>query len=208
MIHMMSNEQKQKRKVIAVKGVTRIKGNEFLEEIYQAFKDGYVPAPVGSQWTADSPIFKHNRKMVVLYPEGYEVPEPNGDMSGVPVDEEAAAIAEVDKQILDEIEAEAKAEDEKVEDNQDLSDLLEETKVEEPEVTPEPEVAAPVVEAPEFTQEDPTVAEPEVPVKERIEAETRKVPLLALAEELKIEVPADKKNPAAIKQFLLNATAE
>lgn len=203
MIHMMSNEQKQKRKVILVKGVTRIKGNEFIEELFNAFNEGYVPAPLGAQWTADAPVMKHNRKMVVLYPKGYEVPEPNGDMSGEPVDEEAAAIAEVDKQILDEIEAEMAKED-----NQDLSDLLEDAKDEEPEVTPEPEVAAPVVEAPEFTQEDPTAPAPEAPVKERIEAETRKVPLLALAEELKIEVPADKKNPAAIKQFLLNATAE
>jgi len=184
MIHMMSNEQKQKRKVIEVKGITRIKGNEFLEEVCNAFKEGYVPAPVGAQWTADAPVFKHNRKMVVLYPEGYEVPEPNGDNTKAPLDEEAAVIAEVDNQILAEIEAESKEEDKEV----------------------QPEVK--VTEAPEFTQEDPTLPEKETPVKERIEALTRKVPLLALAEELNIEVPEDKKNPAAIKQFLLTTTAE
>lgn len=41
-------------------------------------------------------------------------------------------------------------------------------------------------------------------IVERIEATSKKKDLLELAKELNIEVPEDKKVPAAIKQFMLN----
>lgn len=180
MQYMMSKEQQSKRKVINVKGVTRVRGNEFIAELFQAFKEGYVPAPEGSQWTADAPVLRHNRKTVYLYPDGYEVPKPS-ITSVVGVDEDKALIADIDKQIQEEIAAE-------------MAD----------------EVGAETVVTEEDTvvdsEAESTIVTPST--KERIEELTKKQPLLDLAKELDIEVPADKKNPAAIKQFLLNTLAE
>ena len=171
MVHMMSNEQKDKRKVITVRGVTRIRNNDFLNELFAAFEEGYRPAPKGAEWTADAPIFKNNRKTVTLYPKGYEVPKPNGTII-----KEKDEMAESNAALISELEEEAKLEGDS-------------------RVTSEP-------------QDETEPLGKKLTVKERIVAETRKVPLLTLAKELSIEIPEDKKNPAAIKQFLLNATAE
>jgi hypothetical protein len=170
MQYMMSKEQQSKRKVINVKGVTRIKGNQFIEELFQAFEEGYVPAPQGSQWTSDAPVLRHNRKTVALYPKGYEVPKPS-ITSTTGADEDKALIADIDKQIQEEIKAELAA-------SEDVVEVKEDDEIETPSV------------------------------KSRIEELTKKQPLLDLAKELNVEVPADKKNPAAIKQFLLNTLAE
>lgn len=167
---MMSKEQQGKRKVINVKGVTRIKGNQFIEELFKAFEEGYVPAPQGSQWTADAPVLRHNRKTVALYPKGYEVPTPS-NTSVVGADGDLAVIGAIDKQIQEEIKAELAA-------SEGVVEVKEDDKVETPSV------------------------------KSRIGELTKKQPLLDLAKELNVEVPDDKKNPAAIKQFLLNTLAE
>lgn len=172
MIHMMTKEQRNKRKVITVKGVTRNASMTLVNELFEAFEQGYRPAPVGSQWTADAPVIKNNRKQVVLYPQGYDVPTPNNYTKEPEVSDEELLKSDT-AEIIKELEDEAKQE-----------------------VAPE-------------AQDDKTVEEEAEPsVKDRIEALNSKADMLALAKELNIEVPEEKKVPAAIKKFLLESVGE
>lgn len=177
---MMSKEQQSKRKVITVKGVTRVRNTQFITEIFEAFEAGYVPAPKGSQWTADAPVLLNNKKVVVLYPKDYEVPAPSREAKTLS-DADEDAIAAVDKQIMAEIEKEQKG------------DLSEDDQV--------------VVDSDESKA---TLAEAEgiVDLTEEVNSLTKKKPLLDFASKVGIDVPSDKKVPAAIKQHILSKLGE
>lgn len=195
MIYNMSDEQKSKRKVIEVRGVTRMRNYDFLLELFEAFEQGYRPAPKECLHTADVAVFKNNRKTAVLYPEGYEVP-----LAGTTVGTEktdADIVAESNAELIAEIEAEK----EKVVDEQedtttnDDPDAVEDEDAKETSEEEEEEAT---------TLSEDKVAEPTV--EQRIETLTKKQELLDLAKELEVEVPADKsKNPAQIKKFLLES---
>jgi len=68
---------------------------------------------------------------------------------------------------------------------------------------PKPEINV-VMKPEDYSVEDVSSEVSEGNVLDRIESTTKKKDLLALAEELDIEIPEDKKVPAAIKQFMLN----
>ena len=204
MLNMMSEEQRGKRKFIKVTGSSRMKNAEFIQEIFQAFEEGYVLPPMDGLWTVDAPVLKKTRKQVALYPKGYEVPKAGVGSPSAKSDEEV--IAEANEAILAEIKAEEEEEKLLTTDTGDTSDEPEDVKVDD-DVAPTPEESE---SEPEQEVVEGTPEAPKTPTAEdRINSLTKKAPLLALAKELGIEIPEDKsKYPAAIKQFLLTATAE
>ena len=193
----MKKEQLEKRKLIRVQGIRPIHHYKFLQELYTAFEEGYVLPPEDAMWRQDMPVFRHNRKQVFLYPEGYEVPAPTGTVAK---DDDESVIKASDEQILKEIEEEQKALEIDKEDasTTDSVNASEETQKEEEEEEVEPVVSENAEPTPEVTPSNTS------PV-ERVKAESSKDGLLDLAKEFEIEVPEDKKNPAAIKKFLLGS---
>ena len=208
MLHMMSEEQRSKRKLISVTGAGRMKSADFLAQIFEAFEAGYVVPPLDGLWKIDAPVIKSTRRSVALYPKGYDVPKAGTGVTTEKTDEQV--IAEVDAEIQAEILAEAEAEAE----TNDTPDAEPEGTLDEPEDVKVDDDAPTTQEEPEAEGETPPEASEASDVQEpttesRIKELTKKAPLLALAKELGIEVPEDKsKFPAAIKQFLLTATAE
>ena len=206
MLHMMSEEQRSKRKLISVTGAGRMKSATFLAQIFEAFEAGYVVPPLEGLWKIDAPVIKATRRSVALYPKGYDVPKASTGVTTEKTDEQI--IAEVDAEIQAEILAEAET------STTPEPELEPEGTPDEPEDVKVDDDSPTTQEEPEAEGETPSEASGASEVQEsttesRIKELTKKAPLLALAEELGIEVPEDKsKFPAAIKQFLLTATAE
>lgn len=120
-MYKMSEEQLENRKVIEQKGTVRVANTKFLESLFEAFEEGYVPAP--HKWKEDLPVIKSNRRRVALYKKGYEVPDVKGaevsrvDYYRLAIEEEArntGKAVEIEEVIPAEVEDVAPVEEEAV----------------------------------------------------------------------------------------------
>lgn len=103
----LSKEQKENRIVIASRGIGRNSYFKFIDDLFQAFEDGYRPTKPDARWLIDVPKFKRVYREVALYKEGYEVPAPTVSVvDQVDAIQDESIIAAVDAELQAEIDAE------------------------------------------------------------------------------------------------------
>ena len=201
----MSLEQKSKRLEIKAKGISSNAKIDFLYNLFEAFKNGYAPAPRETAWRRDMPTFRNGMFSCALYPKDYEVPSPASAKSLDAANELSSIGQEIQPEDYDtegHVFREDKPDQMTAEEAGEFIAALNEGG--DGEISPEDFMSDSIEEA----VEELGVMMDEKDILSEINSLSKKQDLLKKAEELNIEVPEEKKQPKAIKQHLINKLKE